>query len=316
MSLKEHIESFFKKTANYIEHTLTTNPATQEQITIIRAELALYLRSPEKYETITSVYHLLSTFNPLARISTKAPEGLYPAFSVAYFFCRMVDDIVDGDSELPEGFDSIYKLVDSLKIQVNGKSVEPITDIHLMLRSMMTKLVPRSGDDLIAEVHIFLDAMIADYERRTKQTALSEAELADINKNSFGPPHTIAFMALNSSTMTSQINDLMQLEGRIQAVRDLKAELPKGIINIPLEVLNLSDFSKEQLITDPNLIDNCPIIQQWIQDELIWGYRIIEELNEQMKSFDWKGRIVVKFIVGPIKKFIDKESAKYLNQKI
>ena len=111
-------------------------------------------------------------------------------------------------------------------------------------------------------------------------------------------------MALNSSTVTEEIDSLMQLQGRIQGVRDLKDEIPRGIFNIPSEVLDLSNFTKKELIRNPNLTDQCPVIQRWIQDELVWGYHIIEELNDQMKTPDWKGRIVIKFLVVPLKKFI------------
>jgi hypothetical protein len=81
----------------------------QEYLTALQAQMALTARSP-KYKKITDVLFLASTFNPLAKLFPGRPVGLSPGMWVAYHFCRQIDDIVDGDADLPKPYESFSEL--------------------------------------------------------------------------------------------------------------------------------------------------------------------------------------------------------------
>ncbi|MDZ4228873.1 MAG: hypothetical protein U1C50_01300, partial [Patescibacteria group bacterium] len=82
--------------------------------------------SPGKYATLATGLRITSTFNPLARlVSWKFPEGIFSAFEPAYYVGRVVDDIADGDRELPEGYEGFQDWINHLKycLETNFQAV-------------------------------------------------------------------------------------------------------------------------------------------------------------------------------------------------
>lgn len=271
----------------------------REQFIIFRERCRLYERCPGKYEAITTALYLAAYFNPMSRVFGTSPSGFAPAISVAYHFCRLVDDIADGDSPLPKGFETFEQVTENLKAQVNGTVVDKNSDLGFLLHRCISKLEEEGGSiDIRHELIAFLDAMQLEHKKRNEHLVFTEEELKDLYDDSFGPPHVIAFVALGSNAKASDIEGLMQLQGRLYAVRDLKDELRLGIINIPKDVLDESGLGKEALIAQPDLLDANTVIQAWIQREYAVGLKLIEQLRT--KDLDWKAKAVIRFLVGPI----------------
>ncbi len=284
---------------------VTTRPEVREHLIISDQKSRLYSRSPSKYEAITTVLFLLSTFDPLSRVLGTQPKGFSPAIEVAYHFCRMIDDFADGDTPIPEGYQDFSELVTSLKSQVKSDqdgSIYKDSDPEFLLKRVLHKMDqdPSPTIDHRKELDSFLDAMKTEHDKRINGDVFTREELKRLYDDSFGAPHMIAFAALGSDATGESIQDLFQLQGRLYAVRDLIPELSMGIIFIPKEVLDESGLTKESLTQNPKESVKNPAIQRWITEEYEYGLKVCGTLRESTKTMDWKTKGVVQFLVKPI----------------
>ncbi len=268
-------------------------PASREVAIIREQNDRLYRRAPGKYEKITWTYYLLSNLLPLA-----------PAMEVAYHFCRLVDDIADEDAALPPGYSSFAQFLENLKCSIYGS-----TDVTLeeeeavfLLKRMLGKLDqnPSEAINHRQETEAFLDAMQVEHDKRVDGAISTREQLGALYRGSFGPPHMLAFAALRSNCTGEAIADLFQLQGRLYAVRDLIPELTKGIVFIPLEVVEEAGLSREALVTDPEKACKNSVIQRWMVEEDEYGLKTISELRLKAKDLPWDVRGVVEFLVKPI----------------
>lgn len=274
-------------------HSDPKTPAAREASIIREQNDRLYRRAPGKYEKITRTFHALSHWVPLA-----------PAIEVAYHFCRLVDDIADGDVPLPPGCESFAQFLEELKSSIYGSTTVSFEEgeVVFLLKRMLAKL-DRNPSEAInhrQETEAFLDAMRVEHDKRVEGAVFTREQLEALYSGSFGPPHMLAFAALRSNCSGETIADLFQLQGRLYAVRDLIPELSKGIIFIPLEVMEEAGLSKEALVSEPEEACKNPIIQRWIVEEDGYGLQTIVALREKAKNLPWDVRAVVEFLVKPI----------------
>lgn len=283
---------------------VAAQPEVREYHLIQQQNDRLYSRAPGKYENITTVFQVLATFNPLSRILGTMPEGYAPAIEVAYHFCRLVDDIADGDVPLPLSHEDFASLVEALKGHLSGSFAlsDEDTDLEFLLKRTLQKLnkYPSPSVDTRKEMGLFLDAMRVEHDKRVKGAVFTREQLEALYSGSFGPPHMLAFAALGSNCSGEVISELFQIQGRLYAVRDLIPELSKGIVFIPLEVVEESGLSQEELIRDPETAIQNAVIQRWISEEDEYGLKTIEALRIKAKDFPWDVRGVVEFLVKPI----------------
>ncbi len=248
--------------------------------------MALTARSP-KYETITNVLLLASTFNPLARFFPGRPVGLAPGVWVAYHFCRKIDHIGDGDADLPKQYESFSEL----QVELNdamARDQYPNTDIGLLLRGAVRDMKTYHGVDVRERISKFLGAMETENNRRLNRTISTREELNAIYRASFEAPTDIAFIAAGSSARSADLPQLAEVQGRIYAVRDLEEDLPRGRIFVPKEV----GLSVDELVNQCAL----PQLERWKEEELSEGRQLIDKLRQ--KELDWRGRIIVSFLIN------------------
>lgn len=268
--------------------------------------------SPGKYATLATGLRITSTFNPLARlVSWKFPEGIFPAFEPAYYVGRVVDDIADGDRELPEGYEGFQDWINHLKhcLETNFQAVPKDFSFEFLFKRAIQRLEPlqRPGDNVREEYLKFLDAMVMENQRRVNAEVKTEQQLAEINWESFSHVQDIAFIAVKSSVRITQKSGLAKLPdllGRGYAIRDLQAELGKNICNIPKEVLDKSGLSFQQLSQNPQLVDGNSVLQSWINSEIQECRKIIEELNQV--KLDIPAKFLVKILTKGIEKDLNK----------
>ncbi|MEK9160303.1 MAG: squalene/phytoene synthase family protein [Patescibacteria group bacterium] len=273
---------------------LKSRPEVRESLIISGQKYQLYSRSPGKYEAITTALFLLSTFNPLYRLSHE-PKGIAPAIEVAYHFCRMIDDFADGDAPIPVEFKDFSALITSLKAQLrHDQATSANTDPEFLLKRLLYKM------DCREDLDTFLDAMKVEHDKRTSGEVFTREALEKLYNDSFGAPHRVAFAALGSTASGESIQDLFQLQGRLYAVRDLIPELSKGIIFIPKEVMDESGLNKETLVQYPEESIKNPAIQKWIAEEYEYGLKVCGSLMESAKTMNWIARGVISFLVNPI----------------
>lgn len=273
----------------------------QEHLVAFQSQTALVERN-SKYFAITTALYLASTFNPFARIFSTRPVGVAPGLWTAYHFCREIDDIADGDKELPQGYATFSELQDALNTAMDTNKYPP-SGVGVLLRGTVRDMREYHNVDVREDLSAFLDAMAYEQQRRLNKTISTREELYQLYQNSFGIPQNIAFIGAGSRVRSYDIPELAELQGRIYAVRDLSDELKHGIIFVPQEVLPLG-MTADQLCSDYHAL---PEIRAWIQEEISEGKRMIAKLRE--KELDKTGRIMVNFLVQGIERYIQHASS-------
>ena len=220
---------------------------------ILISYLKLLFRNFNKYFKVSSTAYFAGTF------------GIVSAAKPAYFFCRYIDDIADGDHLLPEK--EFRSLLEKLKAIITNNTCAK-TGLEATLKKALDSLHKNNQPKIVDDEFIsFLDAMLHDYERRIHRKACSKEELLNIYDQSFKPVLHLAFLGLGVQIDEKYIYELGRLQGRIYAIQDLEEELKKGIINLPTELLNEINLSTEKLCNTPRTLQKTDRFKNWIQTE-------------------------------------------------
>lgn len=278
-----------------------------EQLAIQAQWGRMSARAEGKYDPLLATLSLLSNFNPLVRFvpfASPMGAGLAPGLEVSYHFGRAVDDVVDGDAELPSGFTSVPEWLQFLRghIDEGGRNIPKGLTVEFLLKRTLRRMQPYDGRrfGIQSELRSFLGAMEREYDRRVNRKVLNREELSLLYRDAFGPPHTITLEAVGSRTIAQDIPELAQAQGRLFAIADLKEDLARGIINIPQEVLELASLRSEELVENPGRIKHR-LVGEWIESEISDCAQLIQTLRE--KKLDWRGRAYVSYLLKGFDKF-------------
>lgn len=269
----------------------------------------LYERAPGKYNLLYESLDRLSNTNPIHLFFPHREifgHGLVAGYDAAHNWGRFLDDVLDKDRLLPPGFDSFPELVDHFRhiINTGGRDVPKDQSIDFLLKYAVRKIEAkqRRGDNVRGLFLRFLDGMMFEYNVRQNRGTFSQAELARLYNDVFGAPYSIFLIAAGSSTRDQDIPELAQLQGRLYAIDGMKEDLPKSICYIPEEIVKLSTLTLSELLTDPSLIDDNLVIQNWIRAEIADARDLILRLKG--KKLDFKGKLFININIYLLKKAI------------
>ena len=298
-------QQLLDKAMNFLE---SKRPACDyEHIFIMNQKATLSHQFPKKYNRRFASLNLLSNFNPLALLYPQNFDmfgsGLYPALEVSYHWGRAFDNIIDGDAEVPvQGMSVTDWMKRQKELAVTGAETVPkAPTIEYMLKRTLIRLNRMGSEVNIQDEMVkFIDAMEVEYDRRVNKKVLTRQELKDLNRDSFGSPHTITLVAVRSRAQGHDVWELGQIQGRIQALRDIHPELKKGICNIPAEVLDESNLTLSSLAANPQLFDTNTTLQEWKQQELLECAALMDQLKA--KPLDKSAQLYVSYFFSEINK--------------
>ena len=287
---------------------------------ILDVKIQLYTRLFKKYFSIIEAVSLLSgTSIPqifLARLigmpaTFMAEFSPYPQAAPAYTLGRITDDMADGDLD-PKvfGYNNFPDYVKAAKSQIRNRGTEVKRGIALdfLLKNTLEDLerIQKPGDDVRKDWDMFLDAMLVEYDRRVNHKILTKAGLKTIDDNSFSYAHNIMLIALRSKTRFKNIEEIAQLQGKIFALADLKPELALFTCKIPKEVLEEAQINGEELMNNPNLLDDNEVIRRWMKEELATGRELYDKLKQKIPNLDFTAKLYLKFLMKGVESKIKK----------
>lgn len=254
----------------------------QLEIFIAKEYGRLILRQPKKYIK----YAVRDYFLWMTRIA--------PALRPAYLICRIIDDIADGERNIPPNFESFIALVDTAQEQILSGAVVKKSMIMFLLQYAILLTSRREriqGETQKAYADTF-NAMIVEYKRRTNKQLLSQKELISVHTSSSYFPHNIGLICLGSNNRAADTPELAELIGRIDALRDIEKDLQLGIVNIPNTIMNVSNCSYSSIVENPQRVYTYPAIRKWAQRELDEGEKLINILIQY--KVDWTANFIIK----------------------
>jgi len=231
----------------------------------------LVMRSPKYWQLVFKVY--LSTLKNA--LSAKV-------FRASYFFCRHIDDVLDGDRAVTsDPKDYAESILTSMQEEGGGPEV---VELYRFAISHLVDMAKEGEDPTQHFSRVIKNAMLFDYERAQNRHVLTAEELEQYYSDTFAPVMDLALMIAGSSQRSTDLPESVVTQGHIYTIRDLKADLSQGIINIPAEELARSTiavdrpFGKQDVVRDPHLA-------KWITNEVsahhknldLWKSRLVDE---------------------------------------
>jgi hypothetical protein len=218
-------------------------------------------------------------------------SGLAPGWQVANLACRIIDDVCDGERDLPAEFVSVPEMMVCTRDVVRGESINANSLMLTLLADAVQTIEVREripGETRVSFLGL-LDAMQVEYDRRIQRTLLPQSQLIAIHIASSLHALNLSLIGLGSANRAGECPALAEFIGRMGALRDLEHELRLGIINLPREVLP-EDVNLDDVIAHPERILTQPAVVAWKQAEAREGLRLAEQLRSY--SLDpWATRV-------------------------
>lgn len=214
----------------------------------------LALRSPKYWLLIAKVY--------LASLKNAIPAKVFRA---SYFFCRNIDDVLDGDRRVdtdPESY--VENILGTMDTENGGPE---IVELYRFAIKHLVDMAKEGEDPSKHFKRVINDAMLFDYQRSQTRRVLTEDELNQYYDDTFAPVMDLALMIAGSSQRSADLPESVLTQGHIYTIRDLGDDLANGIINIPAEELAKSEidpsrqFGKKEVLADAHLA-------RWIGKEI------------------------------------------------
>lgn len=240
---------------------------------------------------------------------------LAPALRPAYLTCRIIDDVADGERELPREFDDFPQLIQIAQEQIKSGIVRTRSPLMLLLQQAVqstSKRQIRDGETQEAYSGT-LDAMLSEYLRRIERRLLTQDELVALHTASSYHPHNIGLICLGSRDRASNTPELSELIGRMDALRDMPKDLHLGIVNVPQEVVTQTDASYDSLTEDPSTVYSHKAVIDWMHSELDAGSALIEQLVKY--KVDWTANLILRSRLKRRIPFVREKFPRFLNEK-
>src|SRR5262249_37150525 len=130
-------------------------------------------------------------------------------------------------------------------------------------------LYSKQGEDIRQLFIGLIDHMIADYDRREKREVWYTKKLDDHHFETFQSALDITFAIVGSPIRSADIPELPRAQAHLYAVRDLRDDISKGLINIGREFIG----------------DNCGCsagakLDEWMAHEIKRGAECVSRLSE------------------------------------
>ncbi len=150
----------------------------------------------------------------------------------AYCFARHLDDVLVGDCLVSENPATYARRI----LQQARSGCFTTESVASRLESFVFQNVDRfaGGEDHPSkELMILIEAMLFDRERTRQRLLLTQKELHDHHRRTFGAALNVALCIGGACTRASDIPDIMQAQGCLYSLRDLSQDLSRGLVNIP-----------------------------------------------------------------------------------
>jgi hypothetical protein len=210
-----------------------------------------------------------------------------------YTLMRYLDDVVDGDIPLSEGYSNEGEYL-SEKIEFSNNPADPKDEVECLMLYCF-KLADKFGEDFRAETKDILDSLLFDARRRGKGMIFPEEELI----NHF---HLLDIRGTIRATLKVfkddpdkyKILEPLGIACRHQYnIEDFKADISAGYVNISIEDCQRFGIKQENLSKD-----SSPNIKSWLRHHAEEGMAFLSEHHRLMPKtkFSLLERAVFKVV--------------------
>jgi hypothetical protein len=210
-----------------------------------------------------------------------------------------IDDVLDGDRNV--GIPPLDYLDDLIR-QIEADDYGLDASIPALACFVFQEANPSLKAELLALFH----TLRLDRERFESRRLLTQAELNELHNNTFVHSMNASLMMVGSSLRACDFPEMVGALSWVSPMRDLRDDLARGLINVPLEVLN----------GGKNLDYDCLIeqssIRAWIRDEFNKGQACLQALPRKLRShFPKRGVLEIWAFYFEISRYAVRYKRKY-----
>lgn len=202
---------------------------------------------------------------------------------------RLLDDIADGDRQLPPGISPVNYLEEKQAFIRNPEN--PQDDLDYLF-TYCYQLANRAGLQINRELDAFFEYFLFDARRRGTGQIFTRAEL-DQAYDACDITGTIKGSLMIFGEDPEKAELLMPLGKAVRkfyTLRDYEADHTAGFINIPIESIKNHGIQPDDL---PDRFN--PSMRSWFHEEARAGLQLLHEHNRIMKKggLGWRKNIVL-----------------------
>lgn len=265
---------------------------SEDLIKIITAEqLRVLGRDPGKYWAVISGFRIFRGFFKNRGLTLQA----------AYYSLRFIDDAIDGDMYATDPKSFATDIREQIA-EGTWNEEQPISRLIGYAIHGLQRLAPE--EDVRGEFLRVIDAMVSDVDRSKEKKVLTEEELDQYYWDAFAPGFNLFLIAAGSKMRIEEIRELPYIMARLNSLRDLHEDWPRGTINIPAEVLAVANLDTRASVED--LRSNSEI-RTWAKRQCETAKRTLNKISRDLKLADPGdiAGITIKTIMRKLKKFAD-----------
>jgi len=215
----------------------------------------------------------------------------YKAIILLYGWFRKIDDIIDGEENVPEGY-SIDSYIDQKKSILNGNACSYLPEDTLFFYTL--NLLAKKKIDLNQEIRDLFLAIETEYHNRGKLVKRKE-----LFENMALQDKAALTMLAKVNGTKEEINPIcLGILTKIDSLFDIEKDIKEGMINIPLEDALEMNLTAEEILTAKNLED-IPGFNEWYVQEVektLKKWVIVSEIIKGRQEM-----FLLNFICNPFK---------------
>jgi phytoene/squalene synthetase len=219
-------------------------------------------------------------------VSTFLPEPNAQVLLHCYAGLRPLDNVVDGDAPVPEGYASAADYVRGRKEHLARGTIEDGVDMHLRCAQAAAH---RAGFPIRDELETMLAYFLFDAERTGTWRTFRRAELDAVffSRDIFVCTR-IPLMAFGEDAGRWDAIAPLAEAARTgyDSLRDLAQDLGKGVVNIPSEDMAAFGIAPARLALPDPLSD--PAVRAWRKHEARRGISMLGEYRRAARGLDLK----------------------------
>jgi hypothetical protein len=198
-----------------------------------------------------------------------------------------IDDVLDGDRlvDMPA-----LAYVDKLLGEIDSGQYDLASPISVLACYVFSEADARFnvGTDIRAGLLGLIKTLRFDRLRLDGQMQLAEAVLREHHHQTFTYSMDVSLMMVDSTLRAADVPEMVSALAWVSPMRDLPDDLQRGLINVPLEVLEQAQREGAQSLDYTALIAT-PAVQNWMRREFRLGQQNLRGVPKRLRKL-WKKR--------------------------
>jgi membrane-associated phospholipid phosphatase len=198
-----------------------------------------------------------------------------------YCLTQHVDDVLDGDRRVssdPEAY------VNELLRQIADDDYDEASFVSSLTRYVVTTLrgYGKGSDSADQDLLCLFDLLLFDHRRRKDRLLLASDELREHHRRTFFYSLNLTLLVCGSELRAEDAGELISALAWCSVMRDLEEDLNKGLINVPVTVLDQAAKQGAATLEYDQLI-STPAVRNWIRAEYVRGLAATEQCAARLE---------------------------------